>query len=172
MGAHALITLAAYAVRDTMLRGLVALTAADGGPGGGEGGWARRASAGGAAGDAPPFDDQKTDSVDVERAAAVVAAAEAAEDAAVAARARVLLPTTDAVLPADASSCGVCWDAPPCLVAPCGHSLCTECALGLAAADRRPPRCPFCRCEAVAWRVLGGALAGTGCECGGGGVGV
>lgn len=55
--------------------------------------------------------------------------------------------------------CGVCWDAPLRVAAaasdggvpPCGHALCTACAIGLVDTDRRPPRCPFCRAPVLVW---------------------
>ena len=54
--------------------------------------------------------------------------------------------------------CGVCFERGRArLSAPgCGHALCVGCAVGLAASDARPPRCPFCRVEVFRWERTGG----------------
>ena len=53
--------------------------------------------------------------------------------------------------------CGICFEPAPrtTATAPCGHALCAPCARGLTAADARPPRCPFCRADVLAWVLEG-----------------
>lgn len=75
---------------------------------------------------------------------------------------------SDAASPASACThdrgCGICFEAAArTAVAPCGHALCAGCAQALTAADARPPRCPFCRADVLAWElVVDGVAAGDG----------